>query len=121
MGKDDTPKRHGGRPRLAADERRDERLPNLRVTAAERAYVEEQAARAGLPLVEFCRRAILSKRIKPRPALVEDAVLLELNRLGVNLNQIARAINRGRGIPADMADTMAAIKEAVTRLAKDGS
>ncbi len=36
------------RPPLRPEERRDDRLPNLRVTAAERVLIEERAAAAGL-------------------------------------------------------------------------
>ena len=110
-----------GRPKKAPDERRDERLPNLRVTAAERAYVEGQAALAGLSVVEFCRQAVLSKKITPRRATADDQLLLELNRAGVNLNQIARALNSDRPEHGDLADTLTAIQAALAKVLADGS
>lgn len=110
-----------GRPTLAPEERRDDRLPNLRVTAAERAYVEEQAANAGLPLAEFCRRAILSKRIAPRLTSADERLLVEVNKAGVNLNQIARAVNGGRGLPPDFSEVLAEVDAALKKVLANGS
>lgn len=113
--------RKTGRPKLADGERRDDRLPNIRVTSAERAAVEAKAAQAGLPLVEFCRRAILSRRVTPRQSATDERALVELNRAGVNLNQIARAVNGGRELPADFPEVLAEVRAAVAKVAGDGS
>lgn len=110
-----------GRPRKAPAERRAERLPAPRVTVAERAFVEDQAARAGLDLAEFCRRAVLRQRIMPRREAADDALIFELNKAGVNLNQIARAVNAGRGVPADLPEAVAEIRAAVAKVLDGGS
>lgn len=104
------------RPPLKPEERRDDRLPNLRVTAAERALVEERAAAAGLTLVDYCRRAIFKSRIAPKRGTVDQALLVELNRVGVNLNQIARHFNAGRGLPPDFPDVLAEVRAAVQKV-----
>lgn len=106
---------------MTADERRDDRLPNIRVTSAERAYVEEQAARAGLSLVEFCRRVILSRRIKAKLPTTDERLLVELNAIGVNINQIAKRVNAGRDLPPDFAQTMARFDAALQKVLADGS
>lgn len=109
------------RPTKAPDERRDTRLPELRATAAERAFVEDMAAKAGLPLTEFCRQAILSRRVRPRRAAVDEATLAELNRIGVNLNQIARKLNMDADAPADFPAVLDELQALMARIAADGS
>lgn len=109
------------RPPLPASERKDDRLPNLRVTVSQRAMVEREAEAAGLTLVEFCRRAIFKTRIPPATTKADAALLVELNRVGVNLNQIARAVNRGANLPDDFHDTLAEIRQAVSKVMADGS
>jgi len=110
-----------GRPKKAAGERRDDRLPNIRVTAAERSFVEGEAEKSGLTLVEFCRRSILKIRIVPRASQGNDALLMELNRIGVNLNQIAHAVNAGRGLPSDFPAAIDELREALAKVLADGS
>lgn len=94
------------RPPLRPEERKDERLPNLRVTASERALIEERAANAGLTLVEYCRRAIFKSRIAPRRGTADQALLAEISSVGLqlrgmctNLNQITKNNNAGRNLP----------------------
>ena len=91
-----------GRPRLAPGERRAERLPDIRVTISERASVEAKAAQAGIPVTEFCRRAILGARITTPAAArsgIPSGLLADLARVGNNLNQIAHAAHLGRDLP----------------------
>lgn len=109
------------RPPLPKAERRDDRLPNLRVTAAERALVEERAEAAGLSLVEYCRHSIFKTRIASKRGTIDQALLVELNRVGVNLNQIARHFNAGRDLPPDFPDVLAEIRRAVQKVLSHGS
>ena len=109
------------RPPLRPEERRDDRLPNLRVTSAERTLIEERASTAGLTLVEYCRRAIFKSRVAPVRTSTDQALLVELNRVGVNLNQIARRVNAGRDLPADFPDMLAEVREAVRKVIAHGS
>lgn len=74
------PHRAIGRPRKAAAELRAERLPAPRVTVAERAFVEDQAARAGLDLAEYCRRAVLRQRVAQRRDAADDALIFSSTR-----------------------------------------
>lgn len=116
--------RHIGRPKLALAEQRTERLSGLRLTVAERQLVEMMAARAGLPVAEFQRRAVLGQRIRARPVKVEQAALAEVNRIGVNLNQIAARVNMTGDLAADFRATLAALRLTLEQLAEaadDGS
>ena len=105
------------RPPKPPDERRDERLPAPRVTAAELGLVEAQAAAAGLGLAEYVRRRVLGEHVAPARALADDRLLLELNRVGVNLNQIARALNSDRPEHGDLAATLAELRAVLARAA----
>lgn len=107
-----------GRPKLAPDEQRGARLPGIRLTAAERAHIEEQAARAGLDVTDFCRRAILRRRIAPAATATDEAALLALNRVGVLLNQIAKRMNAGGTVPAHLVETLDQVRAAVDHLAR---
>lgn len=112
-----------GRPKLAPDERRTERLSGIRLTVAERDVIERAAAAAGLDVAEFCRRAILGQRIAAKRNRAENALLVELNRVGVNLNQIAHAVNAGRDLPRSFPHLLDELRAVVEKIAggDDGS
>ena len=84
------------RPRKQPAEKRSLRLPAASVTPAEFAEVERQASVAGLSAPEFVRRCVLGRQVAPRRTQVENAAIVELIRVGNNLNQMARATNSGR-------------------------
>ena len=84
------------RPTKQEHEKRTARLPAARVTLAELAYVQEQAANAELSLTDYIRTLALHEEVKPARTPVEDSLLVELNRIGVNINQVAHAANVGR-------------------------
>jgi hypothetical protein len=91
------------------------------VTSTERALIEDRASKAGLTLVEYCRRAIFKSRIAPVRTSTDQALLVELNRVGVNLNQIAKRVNAGRNLPPDFPDVLAEVREAVRKVMAHGS
>lgn len=105
------------RPLLPPDERRDERLPAPRVTAAEFSQAEAQAAMAGLALPEYVRRCVLGHRITAARTITDDRLLIELNRVGVNLNQIARAVNSDRPELIDLAAVLSELRGVLARIA----
>lgn len=109
------------RPTKAPEERRTERLSGVRLTAAELHHVEDMAARAGLGVAEFCRRAIMGQRILSRRSDVNERTLAELNRIGVNLNQIAHAVNSGRGLPDMTAAALDELRAAIAKVLANGS
>jgi hypothetical protein len=85
------------RPKKAPEDRRDEAL-NPRLTMGERAEIERNAAALGLSPSEFMRRRALGYRLPGNVAAQQATASLgaAFNRLGVNLNQIARQLNVGR-------------------------
>lgn len=83
------------RPKKEQHEKRDQRF-NLRYTIAEIEHVRAQAALAGLDPHEYARRRTLGHAVPPAPQRSSNpAVISELNRIGVNVNQLARATHRG--------------------------
>lgn len=81
----------GGRPKKAPEERRS-LTHGLRLSPREKEELEQRAEKAGLSLSEYLRKRALGKPVKTK---VDGKALKEMNRIGVNLNQLARAANRG--------------------------
>ena len=99
------------RPKKAPEEKREDRL-NPRLTTAERAEIESHAAILGISPSEFMRRRSLDYRLPVALAVQRHvaALAVALLRLGVNLNQIARHMNAGRGAPPDLSALIARIE-----------
>lgn len=88
------------RPKKEPHEKRDEVI-RARVTAAEKAYVAQQARAANLDPAEYIRRRALGFVVTPSNSAADAALISELNRIGVNVNQLARAVNSGRVFKGD--------------------
>ena len=104
------------RPRLGESQRRT-RTVGVRLTAGEAEALDEQARAARLSLGVYVRRRALEQRVR----VVEERCLgagelRELNRIGVNLNQIARQLNSGAA--SAPAGTRAAVERVGEMVAK---
>lgn len=100
-------KARGGRPKLDPAKKRSAQL-HILLTPAERDRVKEWAASTHLSLSDYVRRRTLGKPIANR---TDIAARGELNRIGVNLNQIARAANEAGQV--ELADEARAVFEEV--------
>ena len=100
-----------GRPKKPPAESRTAQLHVL-VTPAERSAVHRAATDAGLSVSAFVRRRALGQPIAARADAQARAAL---RRVGVNLNQLARAANVAgtAGTPAGVGPALAAKVEAV--------
>lgn len=86
-----------GRPKKQEHELRNARLPAVRLTTAERIDLEAKAAASGVDLSEWVRQQLTAAPIRRMTSQRLDASLItELSRIGNNLNQVARSLNRGR-------------------------
>jgi hypothetical protein len=103
------------RPSKEPDERRTA-FVRYRVTPEEKARLEAQAERAGLPLGEFARQAAERAQIVARVSRADFALTDQLRRLGVNLNQIAKHVNAGRTPPAYLERLCARVEDMLERL-----
>ena len=67
----------------------------LRFTPDEFEKVEIERAKTNLDFTNFCKSAILKKKIKT--SIEEDFnrdLIYQINKIGINLNQISRAVNQ---------------------------
>ena len=105
------------RPQLDEQERR-ARTVGVRVTAAEAAELRERAQAARLSMGAYLRRRALGQRVRMAAELrLGAAELRELNRIGVNLNQMARELNsRAVSSPAETQAAVERVGELVAKL-----
>ena len=88
------------------------------MTEAEEAELRERAQAARLSMGAYLRRRALGQRMR---SAVEwrlgAAEMRELNRIGVNLNQMARAMNSGAvSSPAETQEVVEWVGELVAKL-----
>ena len=104
------------RPRLGETERRT-RTIGVRVTEVEAEELRERAQAARLSVGAYLRRRGLGQRVRmAAERRLGAAELRELNRIGVNLNQMARAMNSGTGAPAETREAVERVGELVAAL-----
>ena len=105
------------RPRLGESERR-RRTIGVRVTEAEAAELRERAQAERLSMGAYLRRRALGQRVRSAvERRLGAAELRELNRIGVNLNQMARALNSGAvSSPAETQASVERVGELVAKL-----
>ncbi|MXW65433.1 MAG: MobC family plasmid mobilization relaxosome protein [Gemmatimonadales bacterium] len=103
--RNDTSARHQGRlpdmprPRKPEGELRS-RTIGVRVNTAEAAEIAERAGAARMTTGGYMRRRALGQPVRELVVLRLGAKeRVELHRIGVNLNQIARALNSGASAP----------------------
>jgi hypothetical protein len=107
-----TPKKSG------SGNRQKQRIINFRATAEEYAVVELAAENAGLKLGSYARETLLAapktrsrKRVRADVAALAK-LIAELNRIGGNINQIARAANYGGQMESEwLQNTLALLLE----------
>ena len=97
------------RPRLAAGERRT-RTIGVRVTEAQAAELAERAQAGRLSVSALMRRRALGQPVRIA------AEFRELTRIGVNLNQVARALHSGAAAPAGIREAVERVGELVEAL-----
>lgn len=67
----------------------------IRFTPDEFAKIEEQREKTILDFTNFCKSAILKKKVKTKDEENFNRDLIyQINKIGINLNQIARAVNQ---------------------------
>jgi hypothetical protein len=104
------------RPLKQTEEKRAERF-NLRFTLEEAERLKTQAATAGIPPHEYARRRVLGFQVQPPPQKADAALVSELNRIGVNVNQLARAQNGGREFRGDWQDVERDLRSILEKVA----
>ena len=75
----------------------------LRLNEKEAQALKEKARQCGISKSAYLRRLILNKPVKARPPAALHELYVEINRIGTNINQIARACNAGMTEPSSAA------------------
>ena len=92
----------------------------VRVTASELAEIAERVRQAGVDQSEYLRRAALNARIEfSRTAAADPALIAELNRIGVNLNQMTRTANGAGRVPPELSRLCEKIEKLVLRAVEE--
>jgi hypothetical protein len=90
------------RPSKASDAHRGRHLA-VRLTPDELAILETRIRQSGLARSDYVRQAVLAGRVVVKTLTAADpALIAELNRIGVNLNQLTRTANGTGQIPPDL-------------------
>lgn len=96
---------------------------NLRLSPVELHTLNQKAEAAGMNLTAFARAAALSRKLPTAqgPA-VDFETRAELRRIGVNLNQIAKALNARRAaLPASLVACCTKLDALFDRIMPDGA
>ncbi len=89
---------------------------SLWLTPEEKERWRKKAATAGLSVNEYIRCCVERRAIAPVPPEVNRVTAVELGRIGINLNQLVRAMNTaialGQFIPdVDVKEALSQVKE----------
>lgn len=110
------------RPKKAPTDRRTEQV-SLRLSPAELARLQGKADQSSQTVTAFVRAAAMGKPVTARQEQGGDFELRqELRRIGVNLNQIAKALNaRQQALPVSLVATCEKLDALFDRMMADGS
>ena len=91
----------------------------IRLTEEEKERLKKMAEAEGLTISDFVRKRLAGVRLRRKPQTEEARLkrewLYELNRIGTNLNQITRAVNKAmKEAPSE--ETFRDMVEALSRL-----
>ena len=94
---------------------------NLRVTLNEQVQLEEIAKTYGLNVVEFIRRRALQKQLpKFTMSGLQRDLLIELSRIGNNINQMSKRVNQGnpnlKGLESELSNLHKQLNEIKNQL-----
>ena len=105
-----------GRPKLGETALRRHAV-TVRLNDGEHEELRRQAGKARLRVPEFIRQRVLERRLQiGSPRQLGVAEFRELNRIGVNLNQIARALNQRSDAAAPRLDELRRLGELIAHL-----
>lgn len=108
------------RPRISDEERRSECF-TIRLAPDERLALLAEAGRLRMSPTELARQRVLKGRVVVREHRQQDPRLVfQLGKIGVNLNQIARALNERQSVnPALINAAIEDLRPVIARLMLD--
>ena len=106
-------------PRKGANKtRKKEHMVSVRLAAAEREKLRQLCVVSGLPVSAVLRQLISGMTIRQRPPGELHELYLEINRIGTNINQIARKANAGFATKDDMKELKFLMRTIEQKMAK---
>jgi len=95
----------------------------IRFTPEERFLLVIRAAKLDMSVSEYIRSFALTGRVTVNKAAndVPNEVIFELNKIGTNLNQIARVMNKGAGPPPDLSRLCRSIERYILEQITNGA
>jgi len=88
----------------------------VRFTDDEYNRLKEKATQFDMTLSDFIRTKLLTKREKVRPSKCDKSLLYEINRIGNNLNQIAKHCNITKSIDKLVLQSLVEIEKKLNEL-----
>ena len=99
--------------------RTDNHQVNIRVNEAEYAKIQASARIMGLTVPKYCKHLVMQSKLK-EPKLAEEEyhkIIVDLSRIGNNINQIARQLNQSKSEVAE--EEWLAVKEQLEGLDRE--
>ena len=93
-------------------------MVSVRLTDAERERLRQLCTISGLPVSAVLRQLISGVTIRQRPPKELHDLYAEINRIGTNINQIARKANAGFATKDDMRELLFLMKAIEQKMAK---
>ena len=95
-----------------------EHMVSVRLTEVERERLRQLCTISGLPVSTVLRQLISGVTIRQRPPKELHDLYAEINRIGTNINQIARKTNAGFATKDDMRELLFLMKTIEQKMAK---
>lgn len=93
---------------------------NIRVTLDEQVYLEEVSKNYGMTVVEFIRVKSLKKSLPKNPmSTIKRESLVELSRIGNNINQLTKKVNQHNPNLAGFESELLNLKDLLNELKKE--
>lgn len=109
-------KRKGGRPALQHDQRLAVRI-SIGYTEREAIALSERAELAGVSDIKFIKQISLNQPFKTIP-VANRQFLIELNRIGNNINQIAHKANASGSLTPDIHQALEKLQTEISKIGK---
>ena len=99
--------------------RTDNHQVNIRVNEAEYAKIQASARIMGFTVPKYCKHLVMQSKLK-EPKLADEEyhkIIVDLSRIGNNINQIARQLNQSKSEVAE--EEWLAVKEQLEGLDRE--
>ncbi|MCQ2979664.1 MAG: MobC family plasmid mobilization relaxosome protein [Clostridia bacterium] len=82
-------------------DKRDHRI-NVKINSLERKMIEENMKATGYTNISsYARRMMIDGKVEVTTSKVDDTLIYEVNKIGNNINQIAKQLNSSFGVRTD--------------------